>query len=104
MIRILVVHEHQLIGDTITAALQTESDFQMIGFAATPEALLQAIRRAVSAWHDKLIWHKLQRNGMALDFGWSKAAAAYRSVYAGLSVSRKKSKRIDIEGKPARAG
>jgi starch synthase len=71
---------------------------------AMPEALLQAIRRAVSAWHDKALWHKLQRNGMALDFGWSKAAAAYRSVYAGLSVSRKKTKRIDIEGKPARAG
>jgi starch synthase len=54
---------------------------------AVPPALLQAIRRAVSAWHDKALWHKLQRNGMALDFGWSKAATAYKAVYASLSAT-----------------
>jgi starch synthase len=51
---------------------------------ATPPALLEAIGRAVTAWHDKPLWRKLQRNGMLLDFGWSKAARAYLGVYAGL--------------------
>jgi starch synthase len=59
---------------------------------ATPEALLQAIRRAVAAWHDKALWHKLQRNGMMLDFSWSKAAEAYKTIYAGFSISRMKKK------------
>lgn len=40
MIRILVAHEHRLIGDIITAALQTETDFQIVGYAATPETVL----------------------------------------------------------------
>lgn len=53
---------------------------------ATPEALLQTIRRAVAAWHDRALWHKLQRNGMALDFSWSRAATAYKSIYENLSA------------------
>lgn len=44
MIRILVVHEHQLIGDIITAALQTEADFQVIGYAATPEVVFARLQ------------------------------------------------------------
>ncbi|MBK7137033.1 MAG: glycogen synthase GlgA [Rhodocyclales bacterium] len=103
-----IVRETGGLADTVVdcseATLASGTANGFVFGEATPEALLQAIRRAVSAWHDKLIWHKLQRNGMALDFGWSKAAAAYKSVYAGLSVSRKKTKRIDIQGKPARAG
>lgn len=39
MIRIMVAHEHRLIGDIITAALQAESDFQIVGYAATAEAV-----------------------------------------------------------------
>jgi starch synthase len=57
---------------------------------ASPEALLATIRRAVGAWHDRSLWRKLQRNGMGLDFSWSKAAAAYADVYAGLRQGRKK--------------
>lgn len=44
MIRILVVYEHRLIGDIITAALQTESDFQVIGCAATPKDALARLQ------------------------------------------------------------
>jgi starch synthase len=67
---------------------------------ATPDALLQAIRRAASAWHDKSLWHKLQRNGMALDFSWDKAAMAYKAIYANLSTSLRKKK---ASGKDARS-
>ncbi len=62
------------------------------GFAftdATAQALLDTVRRAVSAWHDKTLWRKLQRNGMLLDFGWARAAEAYRVVYADLSKKKK---------------
>ena len=56
---------------------------------ATPEALLGTIRRAVAAWHDKALWHTLQRNGMVLDFSWSNAATAYRAIYAKISLKKK---------------
>lgn len=55
---------------------------------ATPESLLGTIRRAITAWHDKALWHKLQRNGMVLDFGWSNAAAAYLAIYTALSIRK----------------
>ena len=47
-------------------------------------ALLAAVRRAVAAYHDKKIWHALQRNCMGRDFSWGKSAAAYREIYARL--------------------
>jgi starch synthase len=68
---------------------------------ATPEALLQTIRRAVAAWHEKAVWHKLQKNGMMLDFSWPKAATAYKAIYSGLSVSREKKKTAARTGSPA---
>jgi starch synthase len=54
-----------------------------------PRGLLETIRRAVAAWHDKALWHKLQRNGMVLDFGWSKAANAYSPLRRTWQASRK---------------
>jgi starch synthase len=68
---------------------------------ATSEALLQTIRRAVSAWHDKALWHRLQRNGMVLDFSWSNAADAYIATYADLSVRRAKKKSAARTRSPA---
>jgi len=52
---------------------------------AAPRALLEAIMRAVSAWHDQRLWRKIQRHGMAQDFSWSGAADAYAAIYAELS-------------------
>ncbi len=46
MIRILVVYEHQLVGDIITAALQTELDFQVIGSVSTIKAVLARLQEA----------------------------------------------------------
>jgi starch synthase len=48
-------------------------------------ALLGAIRRAVSAWHDRPVWRQLQANGMSQDFGWSRTAARYRALYEELT-------------------
>jgi len=47
----------------------------------TPQALLETIRRALETWRDPEAWRKLQRNGMARDFGWGGAARAYLEAY-----------------------
>ncbi|MGE5170819.1 MAG: glycogen synthase GlgA [Rudaea sp.] len=49
---------------------------------ASPEALFAAIERAVAAFGDPGAWQALQRNGMARDFGWARAAARYAELYA----------------------
>ena len=100
-----LVRETGGLADTVVDCNEaTLADGTANGFVfndASPEALFQTIRRAVSAWHDKALWHKLQRNGMVLDFSWSKAAAAYKSIYAELSVSRGKKKTAAGTGSPA---
>ncbi len=48
------------------------------------DGLLNTVRRAVAAYHDKAIWRALQLNGMGKDFSWGKSAAAYRDIYAQL--------------------
>lgn len=48
------------------------------------EGLMDAIRRAIVAYHDKKTWKRLQLNGMNKDFSWSRSAAAYRDIYARL--------------------
>jgi starch synthase len=47
----------------------------------TPEALLQAVRRAVSTWKDRPAWQALQRNAMAQDFSWKRSAVRYMELY-----------------------
>ncbi len=100
-----LVRETGGLADTVVDCNEaTLADGTANGFVfndASPEALFQTIRRAVSAWHDKALWHKLQRNGMVLDFSWSKAAAAYKSIYAELPVSRGKKKTAARTRSPA---
>jgi starch synthase len=48
------------------------------------QGLLDTAQRAVTAYHDKKTWHKIQLNGMKRDFGWSQSAAAYHSIYLSL--------------------
>ena len=50
----------------------------------TPEALLEAIDAALIAFKDKRAWEARMKAGMAKDFSWSIAAAAYRKLYASL--------------------
>ena len=78
--------------DCNAASLATGSANGFVFEEATPQALLEAIRRAAAAWRDKPLWHKLQRNGMALDFSWSRAATAYKDIYTGLTAKRTKKK------------
>jgi starch synthase len=52
--------------------------------AETPEALLDALRRAHACWLDKALWRRLQENGMARDFGWTAPAGQYLELYRRL--------------------
>jgi starch synthase len=53
----------------------------------TAEALLAALRRAVTAWRDKAAWHRLQADGMNRDLGWTNPASQYAALYDKL-ISR----------------
>jgi starch synthase len=52
---------------------------------ATPEALVEAIRRALATYPEQAKWQELQRNGMKQDFSWMKSAQQYRTVYQSLT-------------------
>ena len=83
-----LVRETGGLADTVVDCNEaTLADGSANGFVfaeVTAQALLATLRRAAFAWQDKALWRTLQRNGMALDFSWSRAAAAYKNVYAGL--------------------
>lgn len=58
---------------------------------ATAEALLEAAKRAIAAYRDKAAWARIGKNGMALDFSWTRSAKAYRDLYE------------NVRGRPRRA-
>jgi starch synthase len=47
-----------------------------------PDALLDAVDRALSAWADEGAWSALVRRGMARDHSWERTARAYLQLYA----------------------
>ncbi len=73
------------LADTVTdCTAQTLAAGSANGFTFGPPdgaSLLAATRRAIDAWHRPKLWRRLQKNGMAADFSWAKAAADYLDVY-----------------------
>ena len=57
-------------------------------FAPTGDALMAAAERCVAAYRNAAVWRSLQRNGMARDFGWQRAARDYAVIYARLAPSQ----------------
>ncbi|MEO7743306.1 MAG: glycogen synthase GlgA [Usitatibacter sp.] len=70
-----VFDEHRAVDVAPTGFLMNE---------ATPEALLEACSRAISAFRDPAQWRALQLNGMSRDFGWAAAALKYQEIYEKL--------------------
>ena len=67
---------------------KTLADGSASGFVfqqASAHALFGALQRAAGTWRDQTVWVKLQRNGMARDFGWEASARRYCAVYAQLA-------------------
>ncbi len=55
---------------------------------ATGEALLAAVRRALSIYMDKATWRTLMINGMRRDFSWQQSAQQYVALYRRALDSR----------------
>jgi starch synthase len=50
----------------------------------TPAALLDAMKRAVTAFRHRYTWQSIQRNGMGQVFSWQRSAAQYLRLYQEL--------------------
>jgi starch synthase len=50
----------------------------------TPEALLEAVRRAVELYADPAAWRQVMHRGMTRDFSWTAAAQQYKALYRDL--------------------
>ena len=45
------------------------------------KALLDTVKRAISDYHNKPVWRKIQKNGMIKDFSWKHSATEYIKLY-----------------------
>lgn len=72
------------LADTVIDAVDEKSGNGFVFGPATPEALLQALRRATAIWGNAKRWHQLQKNGMARDSSWDKSARQYADLYRHL--------------------
>jgi starch synthase len=48
-------------------------------------AFFTAIKRAIDTYRNRGAWREVQRNGMAKDFGWDRAARQYAEIYRTLA-------------------
>jgi len=66
------------LNDTI----EEDTGFRFVDAAS--DALLDAVRAAISAYSDSKGWQKRMRRGMAKDYSWRASAALYSKLYKGL--------------------
>ena len=83
-----VVHATGGLLDTVVDCTPaTLADGSASGFLFAPitaDNPLNTIKRAARAYHNKKIWQRLQKNGMAKDFSWHASAVAYQEIYRSL--------------------
>lgn len=46
-----------------------------------PQALVNAVQRAIGDYHNKPVWRKIQLNGMNKDYSWKHSASQYEELY-----------------------
>jgi len=61
--------------------------------------MLEAVKRAISLFGQKRIWHKIIKNGMREDFSWEKSSRRYEELYFGISVKSDKQSSSIILGR-----
>ena len=64
-------------SETMAAGTATGIVFQN----ATAEALVDALRRALTMFRDKNAWLRVQKSGMKADFSWNSSAQTYLDIY-----------------------
>ncbi len=73
------------LADTVIDAIDARHGNGFVFGPATAAALLQAVQRAIAAWHDPGRWRSLQRRGMARDSSWHESARHYVALYQKLA-------------------
>ncbi|MDP1934314.1 MAG: glycosyltransferase, partial [Nitrosomonas sp.] len=83
-----IVHATGGLLDTVVdytpAKLAGGSASGFLFYPMTADNLLSTIKRAALAYHNKKVWQRLQKNGMAKDFSWHASATSYREIYLSL--------------------
>jgi starch synthase len=77
-----------LVDSVVDCNRETVASGMATGFVFDePEAaaFLAAIRRAIDTYRNRDAWREVQRNGMAKDFGWGRAARQYAEIYRALA-------------------
>ncbi len=77
-----------LLDSVVDCTEATLADGTASGFHVGPVdvgGVRAAFARALAAYRDAGVWRRLQRNGMARDFGWGRAAGEYARLYAQIA-------------------
>ncbi len=77
------------LADTVVDASDAARATGFVFDAATPAALAQALERALALYRQPPAWQALMQRGMAQDFSWDIAAAAYLALYADALAARR---------------
>jgi len=72
------------VHDTDAASLESGAATGFVFEQATAEAFAASVRRAITLFHDKTSWNKLQINGMERDLSWTRSAREYLKIYQSL--------------------
>lgn len=87
-----VVHDVGGLHDTVVDAgkrpLDTGEANGFVFSPATPDALLEAVSRALRIHRNTLDWQRLQANGMSRDFSWQRSGRRYMALYAEACKAR----------------
>jgi len=76
------------LADTISERGSDGNGF--IFFQYSPDALLGAVDRALTAYHDPKRWPQLVKNAFACDFSWEQSAGRYEEMYRRAMKARDK--------------
>ena len=80
-----VVHATGGLDDTVAELDPATGEGTGFKFAPdSPEALRDAVQRALAVRRDPAAWTRLQERGMREDFSWERSARAYRNLYGAL--------------------
>ena len=80
-----VVRQTGGLYDTIKAFDPTTGEGNGFNFYAFhPYEMKDAIGRALAAYSDKNVWHKIVKNAMNSDFSWRASAEKYQELYKSL--------------------
>jgi starch synthase len=72
-------------GGLVDTIADGETGYLMKELSA--KGLVEAVQRALAAFRDQSTWRRVQRAGMARDFGWGAAARAYADIYRRVTTT-----------------